>query len=328
MEQCMPHKGNNSSHSNPHSDYIHVAFISIVVIELSLNLVVIFSLLADKNLLRKQFSWFIFFELLFDSLSFLVQVFRLIFESSNPIIMYVYFYLYEVFLTISIWLLAYRTFMQQRSIRSSFMPPSKSNTVRKKRKAFVILLKTVVAMTILSIALNILLPIGHCEMIMQMYLMGYPVNIRHWNYFLLFSNFVMIYIPCIIMVVSNVIIIYILFRRIIPDANTFIFGTFNRRLNSSILLICFVTLFGTLVLPSQVYRFYLFFKDGQGSDDILYHVLNGLSFLYMPLTSCTVFLLSVDVRNSFKMNVKKLVLFLFGYKANCSFRQSKIFVIV
>lgn len=305
MEKCIPNinfsdTGNSTNFSDKKAN-INAAFLSFVLIGFALNLLLMIILLVDRKLLRRKFSWFIFFQCVFDCLALLVQSCRVWIGAKTIFTFYLYLYSFSVILSISIWMLALRSFTQQRVIRKGVMPTENVSECRK-ITALIATLKTLAPLWIASIFVNFILPIGFCQTMLEAYLFNYPsTGAVNWRYFLLASNLTVMYIPAIIMILcSGITVAKICTPNRMSLHNRFSRAMFLRRKQSSMIICAFTIAFLVLVMPSQICRFYLFFNQIAKIHHLWHELLNYISYLYIPLNPCIVFILSFEIRRKFK----------------------------
>lgn len=278
---------------------MNTALLSFVAIGLTLNFILMALLLADRRMLTKKFSWLMFFQSFFDCLALFVQSSRMWTNISNIILLYIYHYSFQVIFTISIWMLAVRSFIQARVIRKCNLP-SKDYGEHKKLHAFVQTLKILSPLCIGSLFINLLLPMSFCQTMLEIHLTGYPPVGDQWPYFLLASNIIVGYIPITIMITcTSTTIIKICKPEPLYRHNSSARSIFHRRKQSSIFICTYIIISLIFSVPSQIYRFYLFFNQKSKVHNLLHHVLNYLSYCYIPLSPCLVFVLCVQIRRKF-----------------------------
>lgn len=132
---CIPNETVSNSTEYRGFDDTLLVFLIFISAEMVLCLLLIFVLVIDETLLTKQFNWFIFFENVFYCLSILTQIWRNCLQAATPTSLYLYNYFYKVFLSISIWLLTYRSFVQQRIVKKK--PVQKTSKMKNKYVAFI-----------------------------------------------------------------------------------------------------------------------------------------------------------------------------------------------
>lgn len=147
-----------------------------------------------------------------------------------------------------------------------------------------------------------------------MYLINYPPVGEYWNRFLIPTNLISTYIPSLLMVVCSCIILKEIFKPPNVDNNFSVQSACRHRRQSSLIICIYVILFIVLVIPSQVCRFYVFFNTETNSGAMWHQIFNGISYLYMPLSTSLIFILCTEIRQKTKMLFVQLFSVLFKKK--------------
>lgn len=302
---------NNGNNGN--DDVLNFWFLTIlIIVGLFVNVSLICSFLCDESLLKKQFSWFILFQCIFDCLSLFIQLIvsvEVSYGSISFLELYFFIFFYDSFYIISLWMLASKCFVQQRYLLN--MISTKSLAVSK-TTAMLHSLKFFVPLWLTIIGLNVLFPTTIFNYFFQRYRINYPSFELKWYYFLLISHFVFFYVPGFFTMLFCGLTVKRLmsFRKkknLILSENSMLQSAFNRRRQSAIVICIFMLLYIITLIPSETFILSYLFTNTLLRQSEWYVLCGDLTYIFYIINPFIVFFVCKDIRNALANVVKRLL---------------------
>lgn len=276
-----------------------------------INLLIITALLFENRLLKKKFSCYILFQCSID-------VFYLSYTTVFNNLPYmwnfgVYCFINNMLYTSSLWLLVYRSFIQQRAVVNIPATPAGHQTESKsKLNTLICTSKILIVLLIVTSILCYIFPITYVSLNLQYFSIGCFIPKCRWNYVIVATNFCFLFIPAIFMTVCAVKTALTL-RRLKLDANVFratsgnFEAWFRRLTQSSFIVFAFIFLFFVSFTPLQIYYMYCtkvnIFPAAGGY--IVYYILQSTSLSFYVFNPCIVLCLSSEIRSSCVLLIRR-----------------------